>query len=329
MSNRFKLINLLELSVFKERVYHGSLFPLPEGEDFNLEAGLSREISNQSRCICFTTSPKEASEVYATPPYADATVEMYRSEWFSRTTEMASRKNNFIDNWDMTKELRADICSKATPIVYPCRVYLTNPFVVSKKIPVHHHSEQGSAVVDDRRIDFYGYDLPVNLDKYVMPMASTLFFAFDDVSDKFNKGLMPPFFTEKSLSYLEESVGNIEKCIELAEKWIGWYVKSKSKEISNYNTNSFFLEIQDRFRNQNLSGYDSLMYQGIHDGLIIEDVKEIYSNAEKGAKHVMVFSPNRVCFELSDQHYPHTQKILDYIAKSKNRESIRDFDMMG
>lgn len=283
-----------EKQYHKEKLFYGSIKPL-RFNMFEHDGVNPFGINSEADGVCFTTSPQEAFEVYATPPYDEnelpeglSLMDAYKSEWFSKTHAIAetigARNENGLVEFDQIKDIRDQVVSQAAPTIYPCTAEIYNPFIVSDKQPVF--SESFCAESDFYDSGFvktllgrqYSDSTPIDIDRYQHSLAITMFNGLKD--------------QEKSIMMTD--------CMEKSKEILHQFTRINIKKNENMNTFEFYSFVGEKLSSMNIKGKHSQVFSSGHDSIIIDEAAKMFGNAQYGNnKHVLVFDMHRIKFTLS------------------------------
>ena len=272
----------------KETLYFGTTTPL-DGETFSKDKINPFGINNEGSGVCFTTSPQEAYEVYATPPYSDDALpsdltlnEAYKSEWYNKTFAINENNGGGYDN--LTK-LREDFVATAAPTIYQCTAEIYNPFVVSAEQPITSSIEFDGS-------DFYSEDMTKQLLQKYYPDKSPI-----DIG-KYEHSLALLMF--KSLKDKNSDI-TMTDCKEDAHTILQNFSKMIKRKPAKANTLEFYNRISSELADRGIKGKHNEVIGYSHDSIVIENVGEMYANARYGNnKHVMAFDVNKIHFKVSN-----------------------------
>lgn len=269
----------------KVDLYYGSIKPL-ENNEFTQDGINPFGINAESNGVCFTTSPEEAFKVYAFPPYAEeelpegiSVLEAYKSEWYSKTHSIADK--NGMASYEKVLEVRNSVIKDAAPVIYKCTADIYRPFIVSENVPVISNDFiKGDGDFYEEIIDTliernYGERKPVNIDGYKHGLAMVLM----NNSDKKT---------------------TMSDCVNESEVIFNRFFNSKVKKMKEMNTFELYTRISDELADRNIHGKHSEVFSSGHDGIIIENVGKMYTNAEYGDNsHYLIFDTNKIKFSIS------------------------------
>lgn len=265
--------------------YYGTLKPLEKGF-FEQDKVNPYGISSESAGICLTSSPDEAFEVYAMPPYQLDSAELdffvsngvlkdkmsvYSSEWFSKALSISEKDNSAPTSEANYKyiELKKTLCEESSPTLYVCTVETYNPFIVSnhKFIDISKLTNVRNFVKCD-----YSYE------KYIHPMALLL------------------FNNSKEIRSIEHA---LRMTNEIFENFSNKCLKEKK---SNPTTEHFYSFLQKKFEEIGMAGKHGDLFKNEHDSIIISNVGNLYANSKKyESEHIIVFNVNKINFKLANK----------------------------
>ena len=289
---------MIEFSAFKDPLFYGSLQPLQEN-CFKQEGINPFGINAESSGVCFSTSPQEVFERYASPP-VDATnmsfenaQEAYKSEWYSKTTAIVAKEEGIPayqnPSRERIKEIRDNICENASPVIYKCHAIITKPFIVSESIPM-------SSIIDsdlterkrDRHFGDSNDSIPV--ENYQIPLTRTIFEGFLEQRNEEARLQGVPSHKIKGKGMQDATTMSLDI--------LEGFSRSCKNHPEKYSTQGFYKHLSKELNNEGMRGKHGDVFKGVHDSVILENAGSMYANAENDHHHVMVFDVKRIVFEI-------------------------------
>jgi len=297
-------------SAIEDVLYYGTINPL-ENNYFNETKVNPLGVSAESDGVCFTTSPTEATKVYAQPPIQltesatlEEILEARRSEWYSKAEAFIHKRDSvkigMAVNQDELSALKNEWTKNASPCIYKCNAIVSKPFIVSKSIGMNvgeyrDLDEMDNIVISKR------YKDTVDLGKYEQPLRMVLFNAL-------NK---------------DGKVISMTDVVEKVNAMFVQYANRTRRDIEKMSTQSFYLFIKEKMGELNIQGLHSKVINGVNDSIVIENTKEIYANANyDNNKHILVFDVKNIVFSLSDSANLAQINIIDNEFKVENKSVV-------